>query len=55
MLNLTVDQLKAAIQREKGLAIRYTMSRSPALAKFHSKRALEFEAQLESAQSLKTA
>lgn len=55
MLNLTVDQLKNAIMREKGLAIKYTLSRSPALAKFYSKRALEFETQLGTGHSLKTA
>jgi len=55
MLNLTVDQLKNAIMREKGLAIKYTLSHSPALAKFYSKRALEFKTKLDTMQSLKTA
>ena len=47
-MQLTIEQLRTAIEREKLNTLRYTMSRSPALAKFYQKRAKELQAQLES-------
>jgi mannose/fructose/N-acetylgalactosamine-specific phosphotransferase system component IID len=46
-MQLTIEQLRTAVEREKANALRYMLSRSPALAKFYQKRAKELQAQLE--------
>jgi hypothetical protein len=46
-MQLTIEQLKHAIEREKQMVVRYTLSKSPALAKFYQKQAKKYEEQLE--------
>lgn len=45
-MRLTIDQLKQAIEREKQMALRYALSKSPALARFYEKQAKKYEEQL---------